>query len=50
LNEENAMFGLRRRRRHRRRPQDPMKQVGNVAGRAIGALLVGAITSFFRKK
>jgi hypothetical protein len=44
------MFGLRKRRRQRRRPQDPMKQIGNAAGKAIGAVIVGAITSFFRKK
>jgi hypothetical protein len=43
------MFGLRKKRK-RRRPQDPMKQVGNAAGKAIGALLVGAITRFLRKK
>ncbi len=40
-------FGKRRRRR---RPQDPMKQIGNAAGKAIGAMIVGAIVSFFRKK
>ncbi|MGL5838124.1 MAG: hypothetical protein ACRCY3_06435 [Sphingorhabdus sp.] len=43
------MFGLRKRRR-RRRPQDPMKQLGNAAGKAIGAMIVGAIVRFFRKK
>jgi hypothetical protein len=44
------MFGFGKRRRQRRRRQDPMKQIGSVAGRAIGALLIGAVTSFFRKK
>jgi hypothetical protein len=43
------MFGWRQRRK-RRRPQDPMKQVGNAAGKAIAAVLVGAISSFFKKK
>lgn len=43
------MFGFRQRRR-RRRPQDPMKQVGNAAGKVIGGILIGAITSFFKKK
>jgi hypothetical protein len=43
------MFGMRKKRK-RRRPQDPMKQVGNAAGKAIGALLVGAINRFLRKK
>ncbi len=43
------MFGLRKRRR-RRKPQDPMKQLGNAAGKAIGAAIVGAVVSFLRKK
>jgi hypothetical protein len=44
------MFGLRKRRRHRRTPRDPMKQVGNAAGKAIAGVLVAAITSLFKKK
>jgi hypothetical protein len=43
------LFGMRR-RRHRRRQQDPAKQVGNAVGKVISTVLVGAITSFFRKK
>jgi hypothetical protein len=43
------MFGFRKRRK-RRRPQDPMKQLGNAAGKAIGAIIIGAIMNFFRKK
>jgi hypothetical protein len=43
------MFGLRK-RRQRRRPRDPMKQVGNAAGKAIAGVLVAAITSLFKKK
>jgi hypothetical protein len=43
------MFGLRKPRR-RRTSRDPMKQVGNVAGKAIAGLLVAAMTSFFKKK
>lgn len=43
------MFGIRKRRR-RRTPRDPMKQVGNAAGKAIAGVLVAAITSFLRKK
>jgi ribosomal protein L35AE/L33A len=43
------MFGFRKRRKHRR-PQDSMKQVGNVAGKAIATLLVGAVMSFVRRK
>jgi hypothetical protein len=42
------MFGFRKRRR--RRPQDPMKQLGNVAGKAIGAVIIGAIANFIRRK
>jgi hypothetical protein len=42
------LFG---RPRHRRRhPRDPAKQVGNAVGKVISTVLVGAITSFFRKK
>ena len=37
-------------RRKRRRPQDPAKQLGNAAGKVISAVLVTAVTSFFRKK
>jgi hypothetical protein len=43
------MFGFRK-RRSRRRPQDPMKQLGNAAGKAIGAVIVGAVLNFLRKK
>jgi hypothetical protein len=43
------MFGFRQRRR-RRRPQDPMKQVGNAAGKVIASVLIGAVTAFFKKK
>ncbi len=43
------LFGMRR-RRHRRRQQDPVKQIGNAAGKVIATMLVGAVTSFFRKK
>jgi hypothetical protein len=43
------MFGFRKKRR-RRKPQDPMKQLGNAAGKAIGAVIVGAVVSFLRKK
>jgi hypothetical protein len=43
------MFGFRNRRR-RRRTQDPAKQIGNAAGKMIGAVLIGAITSFLKKK
>jgi hypothetical protein len=43
------MFGFRQRRK-RRRPQDPMKQVGNAAGKVIAGVLVGAIAPFFKKK
>jgi hypothetical protein len=41
---------LRTRRRHRRRPVDPMKQVGNAAGKAIAGVIVAGIMSIFRKK
>jgi hypothetical protein len=44
------MFDLLKKRRRRRKPQDPMKRLGNEAGKAIGAILVGAITAFLRKK
>ncbi len=44
------MFGFRERRRRRRHNQDPVKQIGNAAGKAIAAVLVSAVTSFFRKK
>jgi hypothetical protein len=43
------MFGLRQRRK-RRRAQDPMKQVGNAAGKVIAGVLVGVITSIFKRK
>jgi hypothetical protein len=43
------MFGFGKKRR-RRKPQDPMKQLGNAAGKAIGAVIVGAVVSFLRKK
>lgn len=43
------MFGLRK-RRQRRRPRDPMKQVGNAAGKAIAGVLVAAVMSFLKKK
>jgi hypothetical protein len=43
------MFGFRKKPR-RRKPQDPMKQLGNAAGKAIGALIVGAVINFLRKK
>jgi hypothetical protein len=41
---------LRPRRRHRRRPADPMKQVGNAAGKAIAGVIVAGLMSMFRKK
>jgi hypothetical protein len=43
------MFGFRK-RRQRRRPQDPMKQVGNAAGKAIAGVLVGAVLSFLKRR
>lgn len=43
------MFGFRKRRK-RSRPRDPMKQVGSAAGKVITGILVGAVTSFFKKK
>jgi hypothetical protein len=43
------MFGFGKRRK-RRKPQDPIKQIGKVAGKAIGAVVVGAILNMFRKK
>ncbi len=43
------MFGFKTRRR-RRRPQDPMKQAGNAAGKVIAGVLIGVVTSFFKKK
>ncbi len=43
------MFGFRKRRKQRR-PQDPLKQVGNAAGKAIATMLVGAVVSFLRRK
>jgi uncharacterized protein YcfJ len=43
------MFGFRKRTK-RRKPQDPVKQIGKVAGKAIGAVVVGAILNMFRKK
>ncbi len=42
--------GLKQRRRRRRHRVDPVKQVGNVAGKAIAAVLVSAVMSIFRKK
>jgi hypothetical protein len=42
--------GLQPRRRRRRRPTDPMKQVGNAAGKAIAGVIVAGIMSIFRKK
>jgi hypothetical protein len=44
------MLDFLKKRRRRRRPQDPMKKLGNTAGKAVAALLVKAITSFLRKK
>jgi hypothetical protein len=43
------MFGFGRRKK-RRKPQDPVKQIGKMAGKAIGAVVVGAIVNMFRKK
>jgi hypothetical protein len=43
------MFGFRK-RKNRRKPQDPIKQIGKVAGKAISAVVVGAIVNMFRKK
>jgi hypothetical protein len=38
------------RRRRRRRHVDPMKQVGNAAGKAIAGALIAGVMSLLRKK
>jgi hypothetical protein len=43
------LFGIRKRRR-RRRPQDPAKIVGSAVGKGIATVLVGALVGLFRKK
>ena len=43
------MFKLFKQRPRRRRPQDPVKEIGNSAGKVIAGAILTGLKSLFKK-